>query len=68
MYKNNEKGMTLIALVVTIIVLLMLAGIALGSVSDNDGIVRGTGTMINKVDSYDRNQKEKINTLMQRIE
>lgn len=40
--RRREKGVTLIALVVTIIVLLILAGITLGSISDHDGIINRT--------------------------
>ncbi len=39
MKKREEKGITLIALVVTIIVLLILAGITLGTLLGNDGII-----------------------------
>ena len=36
---KNEKGITLIALVITIIVLLILAGVALSMVAGNEGIL-----------------------------
>lgn len=36
--KNNSKGITLIALVVTIVVLLILAGIAMARVRSKNGI------------------------------
>ena len=39
MGKTNEKGITLIALVVTIIVLLILAGISIGALTGNNGII-----------------------------
>ena len=37
---NNNKGITLIALVVTIIILLILAGVTISSISGENGIVR----------------------------
>ena len=37
--KNNEKGITLIALVVTIIVLIILAGVSINLVLGNNGII-----------------------------
>ncbi len=37
--KNNEKGITLIALVVTIIVLIILAGISISLILGNNGII-----------------------------
>lgn len=36
---NNERGITLVALVVTIIVLLILAGISIGLVLGNNGVI-----------------------------
>ena len=38
--KLNNKGITLIALVVTIIVLLILAGISIGAISGDNGIIQ----------------------------
>ena len=41
---KNEKGITLIALVITIIVLLILAGVSIAMISDENGILgRATG-------------------------
>ena len=40
--RRKEKGITLVALVVTIIVLLILAGVTLNIVLDNDGIINKT--------------------------
>lgn len=37
--KENKKGITLIALVVTIVVLLILAGISIGAITGNNGII-----------------------------
>lgn len=39
MYKNDEKGITLIALVITIIILLILAGITMTSILGDNGIL-----------------------------
>ncbi len=38
--KNNDKGITLVALVITIIVLLILAGITIASLSGENGILK----------------------------
>lgn len=40
--RKTEKGITLIALAITIIVLLILAGITLGSIRGNKGIITQT--------------------------
>ena len=37
--KNNQKGITLVALVITIIVLLILAGVSISSLSGDNGIL-----------------------------
>ena len=37
--KNNQKGITLVALVITIIVLLILAGVTIASLSGDNGIL-----------------------------
>ena len=37
---HNEKGITLISLVVTIVVLLILAGITIGIVTSDDGLIK----------------------------
>ena len=33
--KNNERGITLIALVVTIVIILILAGVGIGNIASN---------------------------------
>ena len=38
--KNKQKGITLIALVVTIVVLLILAGVSIGTISGDSGILK----------------------------
>ena len=37
--KYNNKGITLIALMITIIVLVILAGIAIGALTGNEGLI-----------------------------
>lgn len=37
--KHNQKGITLIALVITIIVLLILAAVSIAAISPGDGII-----------------------------
>ena len=37
---NNKKGITLIALVVTVVVLIILAGVSINAVIGNDGIIK----------------------------
>lgn len=37
---NQNKGITLVALVVTIVVLIILAGVAIASIVGDEGIIR----------------------------
>ncbi len=45
---KKNKGITLIALVITIIVLLILAGVSLNLIAGNDGILRKATSAVNK--------------------
>ena len=45
---KNQKGITLVALVVTIIVLLILAGVSLRLVAGDEGILKRSETAVNK--------------------
>ena len=58
--KNNQKGITLVALVITIIVLLILAGVTIASLSGDNGILnRGKEA---KTKTNIQNAKDLINT------
>ena len=41
--KNNKKGITLIALVITIIVLLILAGVSISMLTGDNGLIKNAG-------------------------
>ena len=43
MLKNKSKGITLISLVITVVVLLILAGVAVSITADEDGIFGKAG-------------------------
>lgn len=47
---NKERGITLIALVVTIVVLLLLAGVAISMLTGDDGIITNAGNAKNEND------------------
>ena len=56
--KKNQRGITLIALVVTIIVLLILAGVAITlSIGDN-GIFKRAGQATNAWEEASKNEAE----------
>ena len=48
MKRTNERGITLISLVITIIVLLILAGVAINLAVDSEGIFGKAGEAVNK--------------------
>lgn len=62
MLKNN-KGITLIALVITIIVLLILAGVSIAMLTGNNGILTQANTA--KSDTANAEVAEKINMELQ---
>ena len=57
--KNNNKGITLVALVITIIVLLILAGVTIASLSGDNGIL--TRGKQSKIENEIGNAKDIIN-------
>lgn len=57
--KKNEKGITIIALVITIIVLLILATITISSLSGENGIIRNANEA--KVDTEISEEKKIVN-------
>ena len=58
--KNKELGITLIALVVTIIVLLILAGISIQMISGNNGILTRAGEAKSRTDEGQIEEKIKL--------
>ena len=61
--RENAKGVTLIALVITIIVLLILAGVVLNTVLGNDGIIAKAQLAREKTNQAQREEQEKLNEL-----
>lgn len=58
MGEKNEKGITLIALVITVIVLLILAGVAIATLTGENGILSKTDTA--KQETTKQEVKEKV--------
>ena len=61
--KEREKGITLIALVVTIVVLLILAGVSINALFGNSGIIEKAKEAQDKMDKAVENDQEGINEL-----
>ena len=60
---SNQTGITLIALVVTIVVLLILAGVSINAVFGQDGIIQKAKDAQNKMDQATQNDLDSINEL-----
>ena len=57
---KGSKGITLIALVITVIVLLILAGVTIAAISGNNGILIRTQEAKNKTEQAEKDEKEKL--------
>ena len=62
--KKNEKGITLVALVVTIVVLLILAGISINLVLGDNGIVKKAQDAKTKTEEASENDLKGMNALI----
>ena len=62
-YTRNQKGITLIALIVTIIVLLILAGVSLNIVLGDKGIIKQAQTSKNEYEDKVKDTQEGIDGL-----
>ena len=60
---KNQNGVTLIALVVTIVVLLILAGVSVNALFGNNGIIEKAKEAQNKMDKATENDQKEINEL-----
>ncbi len=61
--ETNQAGITLIALVVTIVVLLILAGVSLNAIFSENGIIKRAQDTQNKMDQATKNDLDSINEL-----
>ena len=60
---SNQNGITLIALVVTIVVLLILAGVSVNALFGNSGIIEKAKEAQNKMDKATENDQKSIDEL-----
>ena len=65
---SNQAGVTLIALVVTIVVLLILAGVSLNAIFSENGIIKRAKDAQNKMDEATQNDLDAINGLNEWID
>ena len=65
---SKQNGITLIALVVTIVVLLILAGVSINALFGNTGIIQKAKDAQNKMDQATQNDLDSINGLNEWME
>ena len=65
---KNSKGITLVALVVTIIILIILAGISIGMLAGQDGLISKVQKAKENMELATIEEQEQLNTLYDRLE
>lgn len=66
--RQANKGITLIALVVTIVILLILAGITINLVFSDNGIIKKAQEAANKTQEAVENEQAELNQLYNDLE
>ena len=67
MRQSKNDGITLIALVITIIVLLVLAGISISMLTGNNGIITKAGEAAKRTNQSKVDEEEKLNEIEEYI-
>ena len=65
---RNEKGITLVALVITVIMMLILAGVAISAVTDNGGLFDKVTTATDEYEKSMRDEAELYNAILNDID
>ena len=60
---KETKGITLIALVITIVVLLILAGVIIATLNGNDNIIKNANMAVGKYNEKVNEEQGVLNTL-----
>ena len=66
-YKSSAKGITLIALVITIIVLLILAGVSIATLTGDNGILTQAKEAKEKTEEAKRKEEQQLEDLLNKI-
>ena len=64
---QSSRGITLVALVVTIVVLLILAGVTITSLLGDDGIIKKAGEAANKMNEAIQTEQSELNALIEEL-
>lgn len=63
-----DKGITLVALIITIIVLLILAGVSISMVLGENGLINKAQNSVNTYDNRAVNENEMLNSIENKFE
>ena len=58
---RKEKGITLVALIVTVVILIILAGVSLNLAFSDNGLIKKAEYAVNKSENSDENTQKKLN-------
>ena len=65
---KNQKGITLVALIITVIIMLILAGVTIWMATSQDGLVKKVENAVENVQLKVNEQDDAINALENRLD
>lgn len=66
---KNERGITLLSLIITLVVMLILAGVTIySSLYEHSGVINEVKDETLKQQEMVKNEKNKMNTVLQEVE
>ena len=65
---EKNKGITLVALVITIVVITILAGVAINSLSGDNGVIEGAKKEKSNKEGLVRNIEQQVNQLYNELQ
>ena len=65
---RKEKGITLVALIVTVVILIILAGVSLNLAFSDNGLIKKAEYAVNKSENSDENTQKKLNETKEWLE
>ncbi len=66
--KSSEKGITIVALAITIFLLLTLAGVSISSMVGEDSVVESTKKGVNKITAEEDSLQNDLNNLLNKVD
>lgn len=65
---KKEKGITLVALIVTVVILIILAGVSLNLAFSDNVLIKKAQYAVNKSENSDENTQKKLNETKEWLE